>query len=131
MLYVAMMREEKARVQIDEIAEKLDVPRHFLSKIMQQMVKAGLLRSTKGPFGGFSITERTLGTPLIRIVEITDRLDDLNICVMQLRNCNELNPCPLHSEMQEIRKKWLALLKDTTIEQLAGSKIKFITSLPA
>jgi Rrf2 family protein len=54
-LYIAVMQDENRKVQIDEIATKLSVPKHFLGKIMQQVVKAGLLKSTKGPYGGFSL----------------------------------------------------------------------------
>ena len=64
-LYVALMQDEKRKVQIDEIANKLSVPRHFLGKIMQQVVKAGLLQSTKGPHGGFYLAENTLSSSLI------------------------------------------------------------------
>ena len=98
-LYVAKMQGECRRVQIDEIANKLSVPKHFLGKIMQQIVKAGLLRSTKGPYGGFSLAEKTLATPLIKLVEITDGMDQFRTCVLKLKYCDGINPCPLHEEM--------------------------------
>jgi DNA-binding IscR family transcriptional regulator len=41
-LYIAVMQDEERKVQIEEIATKLSVPKHFLGKIMQQVVKAGL-----------------------------------------------------------------------------------------
>ena len=129
-LYVAKMQDEQRKVQIDEIATNLSVPKHFLGKIMQQTVKAGLLQSTKGPYGGFFLANETLGTPLIRLVEITDGIDQFKICVLKLKYCNGSNPCPLHYEMETIREKFLSVFTGTTIgDLLIDSKIDFIKSL--
>ena len=129
-LYVAKMQKECRKVQIDEIAHKLSVPKHFLGKIMQQIVKAGLLRSTKGPYGGFSLAEETLTTPLIKLVEITDGMDQFRICVLKLKYCDGINPCPLHSEMELIRDKFLTVFSETTIDDLLkDNKVDFIKSL--
>jgi len=129
-LYVASMNGEHRKVQAEEIANKLSVPRHFLGKIMQQLVKAGLLQSTKGPYGGFYLADDTLKMPLIKLVEITDGLDQFNICVLQFRPCNKTNPCPLHIEMDVIKTKLKQVLTETTIQDLLKEDKKiFIDSL--
>lgn len=129
-LYIALLQDEQRRIQIDEIAAKLSVPRHFLGKIMQNLVKAGLLQSTKGPYGGFSLNADTLTTPLVRLVEITDGMEQFNICVLQLRNCNGINPCPLHQDAEQIKTKLLTVLNQTTIaDLLTNDKKLFIKSL--
>ena len=129
-LYVAKMQDEQRKVQIDEIASNLSVPKHFLGKIMQQIVKEGLLRSTKGPYGGFSLADDTLATPLIKLVEITDGLDQFRVCVLKLKYCDGSNPCPLHYEMDDLRKKFLSVFTQTTIDDLVkDSKNDFIKSL--
>lgn len=131
-LYVALMQDEKRKVQIDEIAEKLSVPRHFLGKIMQQVVKAGLLQSTKGPYGGFSLVENTMQTPMIELVKITDDMDQFKICTLKLKYCNGENPCPLHNEMEQIREKFLTLFQTTTLgDLLTDNKNSIIKSLSA
>lgn len=129
-LYIALLQDEQRRIQIDEIADKLSVPRHFLGKIMQNVVKAGLLQSTKGPYGGFSLKEDTLMTPLIKLVETTDGMEQFNICVLQLRNCNRINPCPLHNEVDKIKSRLFEELSQTTIaDLLTNDKKLFIKSL--
>lgn len=129
-LYIAMLQDEQRRIQTDEIAMRLSVPKHFLGKIMQELVKAGLLQSTKGPYGGFSLSETTLSTPLIRLVAITDGLDQFNICVLQLRTCNGVNPCPLHDEVDNIKNRLLQVFNQTTIGDLLNNDKKlFIRSL--
>jgi len=129
-LYIATMQDEHRKVQIEEIAGNLSVPKHFLGKIMQQIVKAGLLRSTKGPYGGFSLATETLTTPLIKLVEITDGLDQFRICVLKLKYCDGKNPCPLHYEMEKIRENFLTVFTETNVGDLVkDSNHDFIRSL--
>jgi Rrf2 family protein len=126
------MQDEHRKVQIEEIATKLSVPKHFLGKIMQQVVKAGLLKSTKGPYGGFSLIDKTLGTPVIKLVEITDGMDQFGICVLKLKYCNGLNPCPLHNDMEEVRNKFLTVFTKNTIGDLMkDSKVDLLKGLVA
>lgn len=129
-LYVALMQDEKRNVQIDEIARQLSVPRHFLGKIMQQVVKAGFLKSTKGPNGGFSLTSDTLNTTLNNLLKVTDDMNDFKTCVLKLRSCDGNQPCPLHVEMEQIRNNFLNVFNKTSIgELLTDNKNSFIKSL--
>jgi Rrf2 family iron-sulfur cluster assembly transcriptional regulator len=129
-LYVAKMQDEDRKIQIDEISGNLSVPKHFLGKIMQQIVKEGVLKSTKGPYGGFSLTDETLSTPLLRIVEITEGLEQFKVCVLKLKRCDSSTPCPLHYEMEGLRTKFLSVFSQTTIgDLLKNRKEDFIRSL--
>ena len=124
------MQDEQRKIQIDEIAAKLSVPKHFLGKIMQQIVKAGLLRSTKGPYGGFSLATETLNIPVIKLVEVTDGMEQFSMCVLNFKYCNGLDPCPFHHEMEEIKTKYLNLFtKNTFGDLLKDSKSDLLKSL--
>jgi Rrf2 family protein len=129
-LYIAVMQDENRKVQIDEIATKLSVPKHFLGKIMQQIVKAGLLKSTKGPYGGFSLAAETLNTPVAKLVEITDGMEQFSMCVLSFKYCNGLNPCPLHFEMENVKKNYLNVFsKNTFGDLLKDGKSELLKSL--
>ena len=124
------MQDEQRKVQIDEIATKLSVPKHFLGKIMQQVVKAGLLKSTKGPYGGFYLTSETLNTPVLKLVEITDGMEQFSMCVLNLKYCNGLNPCPLHYEIEEAKTNYLNVFsKNTFGDLLKDGKSDLLKSL--
>jgi Rrf2 family protein len=131
-LYVSLMNDEKRNVRIEEIAENLSIPRHFLAKIMKLLVKEGILSSSKGPNGGFFVNNATLSTNLITLLTITDGKDQFVNCVLHFRHCNEGNPCPLHEQVKEYRKCFHDLLADVTIENLvSGKKPEIIRSLIA
>ena len=66
-LYISMTGEDKTRVQLDEIASELAIPRHFLGKVMKKLVKEGVLSSLKGPYGGFSINGKNMETELKKL----------------------------------------------------------------
>jgi len=117
-LYVAMVSEKKPRVQLDEVASALAVPRHFLGKVMKNLVKEGVLGSLKGPYGGFCINEKTLTTTLFKLVEITGEVEESTTCVLRLRQCNARHPCPMHQQVESLRKQWRGLLLSTSIGDL-------------
>jgi len=131
-LYVSMMSDEKRKIRIDEIANRLSVPRHFLGKIMNKVVKKGILNSTKGPNGGFSMNSTTLNTSLLSVVEAMDGLGQFDSCVLRLKKCNPENPCPLHHLLQSQRNELLRIFSDTTVESLLREdKPDFIKSISA
>lgn len=131
-LYVALMSDEKKRVQIDEIAERLSVPKHFLGKIMNKIVKEKILDSTKGPYGGFSINKDTLSIPLIKVLEVTEGLEQFSMCALGLRKCDPEHPCPIHYEMERLRSELRKTLTDSTINDLViGNKPELIRNISA
>jgi Rrf2 family transcriptional regulator, iron-sulfur cluster assembly transcription factor len=117
-LYIALMAESKSKIQLDEMAEKLAVPRFFLGKIMNRLVHDGILKSEKGHKGGFSITERTMQVTLLDLFKITGDGESFDTCVLRLRKCNSVNPCPLNYEIESLRTQWHRLLAETSIDDL-------------
>ncbi len=129
-LYVAASESEKNRVSLNEIAERLNIPRHFLGKVMKRVVKEGVLSSQKGPTGGFSTNEKTLFTTLRVFVDITGEPIQADSCVLRLQKCNSRNPCPLHQQAQLLRDHWLNLLSSTTIRDLLKKdRPEFLSSI--
>jgi Rrf2 family protein len=117
-LYIAIASKEKHKVQVDEIASKLEVPKHFLGKIMKKVVKHGILNSTKGPFGGFSMNDHTLSTSLLELATITNSIHDFDDCVLHFNKCDMDHPCALHHRIQSYKKELYNLFANTTIGDL-------------
>lgn len=117
-LYIAMVRTEKERVQVDEIARELSAPKHFLGKIMKKVVQHGILNSTKGPYGGFSINEKTLATHLSVLYTLTNSEAQFDNCVLGLKKCNADHPCPLHGKIQPYKEELQQVFTGTTIGDL-------------
>jgi len=129
-LYVAIMRDEKRYVQVEEIASKLSVPRHFMGKIMKKLAKEKILISTKGPSGGFMLNENTLGMHLMDLIVITDGVEIFDNCVLRAKECNSNNPCPLHAQIDGVKRSLKSILSETSVgDLLEEDKVEFIRSI--
>lgn len=129
-LYIALASKEKPRIRVDEIARELMVPKPFLSKIMKKAVKGGMLSSTKGPHGGFSLNQTTLSTSLMSLVVITDGKAQFEDCALRLKKCNSANPCPLHNNIQGLRNELMQVFTQTKIGDLLDADYpNFIKSI--
>jgi Rrf2 family transcriptional regulator, iron-sulfur cluster assembly transcription factor len=129
-LYLAFMKDKKEKLQLDEIAEVLNAPRYFLAKVMNKLVKEGMVDSVKGHKGGFTVNENTLSVKLIDIMALTGESAQFTKCVLQLGRCNASQPCPIHHRVESLRLKWQELFKSLTIEDLLKKdQQNFIESL--
>jgi Rrf2 family transcriptional regulator, iron-sulfur cluster assembly transcription factor len=129
-LYVAIMRDEKRYVQVEEVASRLAVPRHFMGKIMKKLAKEKILVSTKGPSGGFILNAHTLTLPLMNVIEIIDGVEIFDSCALRAKECNSMSPCPMHSQLEPLKHSLKSILSDTTIgDLLEEDKPEFIKSI--
>ena len=103
---------------MQEIASNLNIPRHFLAKVMKRLVKEDILASVKGHAGGFSINRETHTTTLLRIAQVTGESEAPDKCILHLGTCDTNDPCALHVRTADIKKDWHELLRTTTIADL-------------
>jgi Rrf2 family protein len=105
---------------VKEISDRLEVPKHFLAKILQQLAKHNLIASVKGPSGGFYLSESHLNASLIKVVESIDGREIFNSCLLGLPVCSSANPCPLHVQAYAYREGIIYQMKHQTIQELAN-----------
>ena len=119
-LHVAHKSRSDERVGVKDIAKAIDSPEPFTGKIMQQLSKSGLIKSVKGPSGGFWIgIEERKTTNLKDIVTVIDGDKLYTNCGLGLKMCNDENPCPVHYEYKELREALIKMHTETTLDDLA------------
>jgi Rrf2 family iron-sulfur cluster assembly transcriptional regulator len=129
-LYVAVEHQPNQRIQVHEIARKLGVPKHFLGKVMKNVVKHGILTSSRGPKGGFYLNKKTLSTTLFELIQITNTDAQFNDCVLRFRKCNATHPCPMHHRIEVFREDFYQIFTTTTIGDLLNAdRPDFIRSI--
>jgi len=104
---------------VKNVAEQEEIPGHFLAKILQQLARKGLLRSSKGPTGGFALRVDPDQIRLLDIVEALDGLAPYQQCAAGLSECSETMPCPLHDSWSGVRSRIIDYLERNTIADLA------------
>jgi len=97
MTYLARLESPK-RIQTRNLAEAINVPAPFLSKIMRSLTAEGILDARKGHHGGFILAKPPGEVRFIDILRAVDFEPTAEHCLFGLGNCDTNNPCPLHSE---------------------------------
>ena len=120
MSQLAMVRPD-GYVLLDELCQGTDLPRHFVAKIFQDLVRHGLLASAKGRGGGFALARRPADLALYDIVEAIDGVAMLTQCAVGMASCDDEQPCPHHEEWAAVRQHIRAFLEETTLEQMAAT----------
>lgn len=69
--YIAQHQDEKIILSQD-ISKKYDIPLEYLLKILQQLVRTNVLRSKRGPRGGFSLAKSAKKITMLQIIEAVD-----------------------------------------------------------
>lgn len=118
MLYIAMFSNPNKNVGLTEIAENQEIPKHFLSKILQELVKNNLIDSMKGPKGGFKLKYKADDITLIQIIEAIDGLEVFTQCGIGFKKCSDDHPCPIHHEFKQVREKVKDLFMTKSLKDL-------------
>jgi Rrf2 family protein len=113
----------------DEIADKLQIPKEFVSKILQSLTESGIVDSKKGKSGGFLLAKHPSKIRLIDIVTAIDGLDLFNRCVLGFPNCSPDQPCPVHDKWGELRTKAYNMLTDETIDKFKEKTLSKISKI--
>ncbi len=88
-LYLALKQEKngQTKIGIKQMAEELDLPVYFLGKIMQTLAKHKILKSYKGPNGGFQFNKNPDEISLLDIIKIFDGTESFDNCFLGLNLC--------------------------------------------
>jgi Rrf2 family protein len=104
---------------IKEMTDRLDIPYHFLGKILQALTKKGLLMSMKGPSGGFGLGMAAKDITLFHIVEAIDGIGVTRDCVLGFSECSGKNACPVHEKWSGLRDGIYGMLVSKNVAELA------------
>lgn len=101
----------------EQLAEVAKVPQAYLPKVMLSLNKAGIVRSQRGPNGGFSLARPPAELNLLDVVNAVDPLERIRECPLGLKT-HGANLCPLHRKLDETIAATQAAFADTTLADL-------------
>lgn len=123
MIYLGSL-EGEGPVRVDDIAGRLDVPRNYLSKILHTLVKERVLRSLRGPRGGFALSRRAADLTLFEIVAPFDDIEARRTCLLGRKECSDANPCAIHGHWKEVATQVAGFFRDTTLADVVEDAVK-------
>ncbi len=123
LLYLAL-REDSGPCLAQEIADREGMPRHYLSKILKDLVSARILISNMGPGGGFVLRKDPSRLSLMQIVQVFDDIHtDLKSCAIGWARCSDEKPCLVHERFKPLREQIHQYLNETTLDKLVSADL--------
>ena len=116
MIYIT--NRESQVCSLKEIAEKFNISDHHLSKVLQRFVKLGVLKSAKGPKGGFSIVSKYKDTTLLEIYEIIEGKIIRHDCIFS-SNKNNCSKCIMNNLLERMNDEFIEYMKNHKISDFA------------
>ncbi len=118
--YLAGLQDQEVPVSAAEIGKLEEIPPYYLAKVMQSLAHAGIVRSTRGRDGGFTLA-RPAGEihvlEIIEAIEVTSHWKDQ--CVLGHSECHEEVHCALHDYWQKCRESLMFHLGEVTAADMA------------
>jgi Rrf2 family protein len=106
-----------ARASLAELADQVQVPAAFLSKVLQQLAKGGLVTSRRGKGGGFELARGMASISLLDVLQAMDSEPTLNIC-LTANGCDRSPACAAHAVWLEAQERMREVLAAASIERL-------------
>jgi Rrf2 family iron-sulfur cluster assembly transcriptional regulator len=104
---------------VREVARCAGVPAPYLGKIVQNLVRAGILNSRRGRRGGISLARPSASISLLEISEAVDGADYLEGCLLGLESCSDQRACPTHAFWKKTRGGIRRTLKGISLAEVA------------
>ena len=125
-------RPNHAPVRASDLAASVSVPRNYLGKVLHDLVRAGILKSTRGKNGGFQLAVDPGDLTLLQIVSLFDQIGERRRCLLGRPECSESDPCPVHHRWKECADHVQRFFTDTTVGDVLdwGSLGPGETSIP-
>ena len=98
------------------IASEMDIPRNFLSKILNRLAQAGLITTTRGRSGGVTLSRPAADILLNDVVQLFMKVSDFKQCFLGSSKCD--GNCGLHLRWRIISEQFEQMLNDTTVDQI-------------
>lgn len=116
-LYLSQ-RSGDRNYSIDEISRTTDIPEEFLRKILQVLVKPGIIRSFKGRGGGVGLARSPEDITVAEILEPLGEQTGLVRCLREGEYCPRSNECRASVFWRRIQENFFEVLARTTIKDV-------------
>jgi Rrf2 family protein len=114
-----LSRQPGAVTSVEDISKAMFVPKTFLAKILQSLMKAGIVTSTRGIKGGFKLAKGPKDVNLLEVIEAIQGPSASNVCAIDKRMCQLSGGCTVHPVWVKIRGMVEKELRKTNFADLS------------
>lgn len=121
--------EDGRSLTAQEIAVKTQVPRDYLSKVLRELSRAGLVLAQRGKNGGFSLTRPPEHITIYDVVDAVDPIRRIRTCPLGLR-AHRARLCPLHYKLDCAYATVESELRSATLAEMLTSEVRPLCEVP-
>ncbi len=130
MIYLASIPATSI-VPFREIAHRMMVPEDFLAKILKTLVDGGLVRSSRGPHGGYALARPASEVSFLQVIEAVEGPIAINVCLDGEDPCAKSSFCTMADVWRRGQERMLevyreALLSDLVLQPDAQGEVGFV-----
>ena len=105
-----------------EIAEQYDIPIELLAKVLQRLVRTGLLVSTQGTRGGYTLSRPSKMISVADVIQAIDGPFTVTACSTEKHDCEQYSKCSVRDPLWQIRERIVAALGTVTLSEMAAEQ---------
>src|SRR5512136_756181 len=117
MIYLASIPSDSV-IPFREIARQMDVPEDFLAKILKTLVDQGLVKSTRGPHGGYALARAPDDISFLDVIEAVEGPVALNVCLDGDDACGRSSSCTMVSVWRLGQERMLDVYRQARLSEL-------------
>ncbi|PTX17713.1 Rrf2 family protein [Halanaerobium congolense] len=119
-----LARNKGQELSVKELADLENVSSSYLAKVMQKLSTAGIVSSSEGKKGGYTLAKDADKINLAQIMQIFEAKDNIFECVDNIHGCSIIDRCKIHRVFGRAYQKMLAELEQITIKDIIDPEIK-------
>jgi len=120
MKHLAEKAKGRASASAREIAEQYDIPIELMAKVLQRLVRTGLLVSTQGTRGGYTLGRGSASITVADVIQAIDGPLTVTACSTEKNDCEQYGKCSIRDPLWQIRERIVAALGTVTIAEMAA-----------
>jgi len=121
MLVYLALNSGPAPVSAATMVKIQKIPKYFAYKILQKLCKANMVRSFKGPKGGFSLAKEPQQITLLDVMEAIQGPLMIRPCLLDDNACPVRPSCPVSAWLQRLQKSLQASMQSLTLARITSA----------
>ena len=117
------LRGDRGSSSAREIAEQYDIPIELMAKVLQRLVRRGLLASHQGTRGGYQLSRPPRQITVADVIQAIDGPVTVTACSVDDENCEQFAKCNVRDPLWRVRERILTALADCTVAELAADPL--------
>ena len=125
------LRGDRGSASAREIAGLYDIPIELMAKVLQRLVRRGLLASQQGTRGGYQLARTPAHITVADVIQAIEGPVTVTACLTDEGQCEQFSKCNVRDPLYRVREKILSALGECTIAELAADPAPPVAARPA